>query len=45
MLSFFFDKKWFQNPRSGFPLERGIARLDFNKLMGASKPRETGLHI
>jgi len=24
--------KWFQNLRSGFPLERGIARLDFNKI-------------
>ena len=29
-------KKWFQNLRSGFPLERGITRLDFNKLRCAS---------
>jgi hypothetical protein len=25
-------QKWFQNLRLGFPLERGIARLDFNKI-------------
>jgi esterase/lipase len=30
-------------PRSGFPLERGITRLDFNKLMCASKPRRSGI--
>jgi hypothetical protein len=29
--------KRFQNLRSGFPLERGIARLDFSKLMCASR--------
>jgi hypothetical protein len=40
-----FNSKWFQNLRSGFPLERGITRLDFNKLMCASKSREAGLHV
>ena len=33
------QQKWFQNLRSGFPLQCGIARLDFRKLMCASKPR------
>jgi hypothetical protein len=29
--------KWFQSLRSGFPLERGITRLDFSKLRCASR--------
>jgi hypothetical protein len=37
LLGFKLYKKWFQSLRSGFPLERGIARLDFNKLRCASK--------
>jgi hypothetical protein len=36
----FFVSKWFQNLRSGFPLERGIAHLDFNKLMCASRVKK-----
>jgi len=41
--------KWFQNLRSGFPLERGIAHLDFNKLMcasrqGAGRSRKRSIH-
>jgi hypothetical protein len=44
------NEKWanpevLQNLKSGFPLERGIARLDFNKLRCASKPRKAGLHV